>query len=197
MKIRSLACSALVCALAHGVFAQETEPANPSLRTPRSFALSGEVGANSLSSIIGPVFTWMAHPHMPLDFGLGLSATGFRPGIRARYLLTDGKLAPFVSGGFKYGLGTSEAEITVKNNDEEQKLEVKADPSPFIDLGVGLDYQAHNGFLFMAHIGYSLLLGGTNWEVTGDEAATSKSEEVLDMLYGSGVQLAVSFGKSF
>ena len=144
----------------------------PELRHQRRWAISGELGVNGLSSLIGPVFTWYAAPNIPLDLGTGLSAVGWRPGLRARYLFSQGKTAWFAGLGFKYGLGTAGAEAKVQDPDTKQDIKFKLEPSPFADVSMGMEFLANNGFL--------LILNGGCREVVLPRAVT----ELADLCVG-------------
>ena len=88
----------------------------PELRKPRNWALSAEIGMNSLSSMMGPVATWYVSPHYALDFGAGLSAVGLRPGVRGRYLFSLEKTAYFAGLGLKYGMGTGDETVKIEGS---------------------------------------------------------------------------------
>lgn len=188
---------AILLFLAGLASAQSPDSSNPYVRKVRPWAISGEIGANGLATLLGPIVSYYVAPQVALDFGLGISVVGLRPGIRGRYNFSMAKLSPFVSGAFKYGLGTQAADITIKNGDTEEKFRVKAEPSAFLDLAFGLDYLANNGFLLMGTLGYSARLGGTNYKVMDGFTPADKSKDVLALMYGSGLGLTVSLGKAF
>lgn len=192
-----IAAAFILFPLARPAFCQAPDQADPDLRKPRRMAISAEVGANSLATLVGPIFSYYVNPQVILDMGVGLSTVGYRPGIRARYNFSRAKLTPFVSGAFKYGMGTSATNITVKNGTSQEEFRVKAKPSPFLDLAFGLDYLAHNGFLCMGTLGYSKLLGSRNYEVLDGFTPNEKSTDVLDLMFGSGLAISVSLGKAF
>ncbi len=173
-----------------------SEASDPSFRTPRQSSISLELGANSLASLVGVTYGYYFQPQMALDVGLGLSGVGIRPGLRARYNFSRKKLSPFVSGAFKYGLGTGNTEVSVEDIDTKEKLFLKISPSAFLDVGLGVDYLANNGFLFLGTVGYSMLMGGDNFTVVSG-SPSPRSQDALKLAYGSGVTLGLSFGKAF
>jgi hypothetical protein len=175
----------------------QTDSAESEARNPRAWAISGEVGMNSLASLIGPVATWYVQPRVAMDFAMGLSGVGWRPGLRTRYLFSNEKLSYSGGLGFKYGLGTGGKYAEVEDPDTKAKINVKIEPCAFLDLSLGLDYMAGNGFLVIANAGYSSLLGGKNYVVKSGETASDKAEKVFDLAFGSGIMLSVSLGKAF
>lgn len=179
--------------------AQADSEANdaPELRKPRTWALSAEIGMNSLSSMVGPTATWYVAPHYALDFGVGLSNVGLRPGIRGRYLFSLEKTAYFAGLGLKYGLGSGDEFVEVEDPDTEEKLQIQIDGSGFIDASVGVEYVADNGFQVLANAGYSVLFGGQNYHYGPSSAPSDKVDKVFKAILGSGIMLSVSLGKAF
>lgn len=166
-------------------------------RKPRSWALSAEIGVNSLGSLIGPVATFYVKPRIPVDLGVGVSSTGLRPGLRARYLFSLDRVAYFAGLGLKYGMGTGDRDAELEDPGTKEKIKIQVDPSPFLDLSVGTEYLANNGFLVIANAGYSQLLGGKNYSVASGYTASDKAKKALDTVMGSGIMLSVSLGKAF
>ncbi len=175
----------------------QTDSSGIELRKPRAWALSAEIGMNSLSSLIGPVATFYVKPQIGVDLGVGLSSVGLRPGLRARYLFSLEKLAYFGGIGLKYGLGTGGEEILVEDPDTKKKIGMQIDPSTYLDLMVGLDYLADNGFLILANAGFSALLGGKNFAFSSGTVVSEKTEKTFKTVFGSGIMLSVSLGKAF
>ncbi len=195
--------SALLClvSLAATAFGQTDSSeaktgAEVELRKPRVWAISGEIGINSLGSLLGPVATWYAKPRLAVDFGAGLSTNGLRPGVRARYLFSLDKTAYFAGAGLKYALGSGDREAKVKDPDTNEELKVKTDGCGFADLMLGVEYLADNGFVVIADAGYSQLLGGVNYHVTGG-TPSAKADKAFKTIFGSGIMLSVSLGKAF
>jgi hypothetical protein len=171
--------------------------AAPELRKPRIWALSAEVGLNSLSSLVGPVATWYAAPNYALDLGLGLSSAGWRPGLRARYLFSLEKTAYFGAIGLKYATGSDGKYAKVKDPETEKDIEIKVDGSGYVDASVGVEYLADNGFLVLANAGYSQLWGGQNYHFRPGAAVSDEAEKLYKAVLGSGIMLSVSLGKAF
>ena len=169
----------------------------PEMRKPRSWALSAEIGMNSLSSLVGPAATWYVAPHYALDFGMGLSSVGLRPGVRGRYLFSLEKTAYFAALGLKYGMGTGDKSVEVEDPDTKEKLDVEIDGCGFADVSVGVEYVADNGFQVIANAGYSVLLGGQNYHFAVDTQPSDKGEKAFKTVFGSGIMLSVSLGKAF
>jgi hypothetical protein len=169
----------------------------PELRNPRTWALSGEIGLNSLSSLLGPVATWYATPKYALDLGLGLSSAGWRPGVRARYLFSNEKTSYFGALGLKYALGSAGRYAKVPDPETEKDIELKVDGSGYVDVSVGVEYLADNGFLVIANAGYSQLWGGQNYHFRPGSVVSDEAEKFYKRIFGSGIMVSVSLGKAF
>lgn len=166
------------------------------VRQYRTVALSVEGGMNSLASVAGLKGTYFATPQVAIDLGLGVSTTGLRPGIYGRYLFSDGKFAPFVYTGFKYGLGSGGAHITIEDPDTNIPYDVDVKPSPFLDFGLGIDYLAHNGFYLTGAMGWSHLLRNRNYEWVGAEPP-SDVDDMVTFVLGSGLAFSLGLGYAF
>ncbi|MEO6094306.1 MAG: hypothetical protein ABIW76_01045 [Fibrobacteria bacterium] len=167
------------------------------LRKPRVWALSAEIGLNSLGSLTGPVATWYVKPQIALDLGVGLSSGGLRPGLRARYLFSREKVSYFGGLGLKYGLGSGGELIEVEDPDTKKKFKIEVDGSGYVDASLGVEYLADNGFLVIANAGYSQLWGGVNFHVAEGDAASDEAIKLYKAVLGSGIMLSVSLGKAF
>jgi hypothetical protein len=160
---------------------------SPELRKPRVWALGGEMGLNSLSSLVGPVATWYVKPQIALDMGVGLSSGGLRPGVRARYLFSREKVSYFGGLGLKYGLGSNGKFVEVEDPDTKKKFKIEIDGSGYVDGSLGVEYLADNGFLVIANAGYSQLWGGINFHVAEGDAASEKAMDLFKAVLGSGI----------
>lgn len=176
---------------------ESTESESPELRKPRTWALSAEIGMNSLSSLLGPVATWYVTPRYAVDFGAGLSSVGLRPGVRGRYLFSLEKTAYFAALGLKYGLGSADQYVEVKDPHTDKELEIKIDGCGFIDASVGVEYVADNGFQVIANAGYSQLWGGRNYHYRQGSVPSDKGDKAFETIFGSGIMLSVALGKAF
>lgn len=176
----------------------QTDTASPEHRNPRTFAVSAEIGLNSLGSLAGPVVSYYPNPRIAVEAGAGIfTVGGLRPGIRARYLFTPLDRVSFSCGlGYKYGLGSGDAEVEVKDPDTQADLKIVIDPSSFIDGMLGFEFLANNGFLVIANVGYSQLLGGKYYKVTSG-TLSEKGGKAFDFVFDSGILLSVSLGKAF
>jgi hypothetical protein len=176
--------------------AQIPDSLNPYVRKPKATAVSLELGGNSLASLLGVKGTVFINPQFAVDVGLGISGTGYRPGVYARYLFSKAKMTPYVYGGAKFGLGTNGQSVEIDDPETDQPLGLEIKPSPFIDAGVGLDYMAHSGFYFNLGLGWSQLLGGRNYEYTSG-TPSNDAYNLADFAYGSGLALFLSLGFAF
>jgi hypothetical protein len=186
---------ALICALGFSCASAQTDSTGS--RNQRKWGISGEIGVNSLSSLIGPVLTYYAIPGLATDFGVGLSSSGLRPGVRGRYLFTPRDKVSFFGGlGLKYGMGSGDQEAKVKDADTQEEMKLQTNPTVFLDFMLGMEFLANNGFLLIANAGYSQLLTDDPYKVTSG-IPSDQGKKVLDMVFGSGIMLSVSVGKAF
>ncbi|MBW8887845.1 MAG: hypothetical protein JF616_08830 [Fibrobacteres bacterium] len=186
---------ALICAIAFTSANAQTDSTD--MRNQRKWAISAEIGMNSLSSLVGPVGTYYAMPSLAIDLGAGLSSSGLRPGLRARYLFTPKDKTSFYGGlGLKYGLGSGNQEVKVQDSDTKADLKLETKPTTFLDFMLGVEFLANNGFLVISNLGYSQLLSDKPYEIT-EGVASDKGKKVLDTVFGSGLMLSVSLGKAF
>lgn len=174
----------------------ESDSLQSDLRQPRQWAVSAEVGMNSLSSLIGPVVSYYVKPQIAVDVGVGLSGSGIRPGFRGRYLFSMEKTSYFGGLGFKYGIGTLGQEAKVKDAETKAELVLTTGKSAFLDYCLGADYLADNGFLVLAEIGWSSLLTDHPYTLVRG-TPSEKGTKALNIAFGSGLMLAVSLGKAF
>jgi hypothetical protein len=187
------------------VSAQEAAaPIDPTkLTNPRSLfksSISLELGANSLASVFGFTGGYWWTPQNQVEVGYGFSVNGKRFGVRATRLLQNKKFSPYVSGTLKMGLGSNGYNtVTIKvNNDPEKEIDVKAEPTAFLDAGIGFDFVGTSGFAWRAGTGYSLALSSDNYSIHPYSPELSSSEKKLvDVLYGSGLTVATSIGYAF
>ncbi len=125
-----------------------------------------------------------------------MSASGLRPGVRARYLFTREKTAYYGGVGLKYGLGTGGQEVKIQDPDTKVDLYVTTDKSAFMDFMFGVDFLADNGFLVLANIGWSQLLTNNPYTITSG-VASDQAKKAFNLEFGSGLMLSVSLGKAF
>jgi hypothetical protein len=188
--------SIAMLATAAGALAQIPDSENPYVRKPKSAAVGVELGGNSLASLVGIKGTFFVTQQVLVDAGLGLSVLGLSPGIQARYLFSKAKFSPFAYGGFKYALGTGGDAIKLKDEETDEEYGVKIDGSPFVNFGLGFDYQAHSGFNFTVGAGWSQLMGGKNYEWVGAEPSHD-FDKTTEFIFGSGLALYTSLGYAF
>lgn len=178
------------------VFAQSAEEEESYVRKPKSAAVGVELGMNSLASLVGIKGTFFVTPQVLIDAGLGLSSAGLRPGVYGRYLFSKAKFSPYGYGGFKYALGSGGQAAKVTDTKTKTDYELKVEPSPYVDFGLGFDYLAHSGFNFNMALGWSQLLGGKNYEWVGAQP-TQDFDDVMSFVLGSGLALSLSIGYAF
>lgn len=169
------------------------------IRVRRPFSIAGELGWNGLTGL-GAIFSYHPIPYLAFDAGLGLSITGGRIGIRARYNILTGEWTPFVGVGMSYAGGSADQHPELDVKSEKVKLDVL--PSPFLQLAGGVNYTGTEGFVFTATTGYSLLLERPNTRFYED-ADHPKTQAKLDayneakQIYQGGLIASVAFGYAF
>jgi hypothetical protein len=177
--------------------AADTRPQGP-IRARRRLALTGEVGWNGLAGF-GPVLGYHAHPHLTFELGAGLSLTGFKAGLRARYNFVTGPVTPFLGVGF---LATGGLGVVTGTTDDHNgwsssgdEVTIRVSPSQFIQTVGGVDWTSPGGFTLVGTVGWCSLLKN-NLEIV---AGTPSPDELraFDIVFRSGPVIAVSTGYSF
>jgi len=166
------------------------------VRMTRRFGISIDMGWNGLVGV-GPTFQYFVTPQFGIDGGIGISFTGFKLGIRGRYLFLEKKFTPFVGAGFNYGLGLGNAGLAVLSNDDNGNvIEYYVKPSPFLQLTVGGDLLTGGGFFLLFNLGYSILLGEDNIVIVSG-TPTINQQQGLKGVHGSGIVIEVGMGFIF
>jgi len=163
------------------------------IREVRRAAVTANIGWNSLTGV-GVTYHQYVAKQMGVDLGLGLSLTGFKFGGRFRYLFMEKNFSPFVSGGLMYGLGFGDSELELVSNGNSFHYTIG--PSPFGQIGGGIEYLSKGGFLIMANIGYAILLNSGNYEITRG-VATPEDLSIMDVMFGSGIVMEFTIGYAF
>lgn len=160
------------------------------IRARRPFFIGGELGWNGLSGL-GANFSYHPIPYLAFDTGLGLSLTGGRLGVRARYNVLLGDWTPFFGAGFSYAGGSNKP---IEFRDQGESCHLKVLPSPFFQLAAGVNYTGREGFVFMATTGYSLLLDKPNTRYVD---GSSDVYDRFKVIYRGGLIVSVAFGYAF
>lgn len=169
--------------------ARDTDPR--SNRERRPFYVAGELGWNGLSGL-GVNFGYHFNPHLAIDTGAGISITGWRVSARVRGNLLKGEWTPFIGAGFSYATGLSDTDVELESRGDKVKLRVQ--PSPFLQIGAGVNYTGREGFMFNATTGYSVLLKDGN---TAYSSGSLDAYNDVKSVYGGGLILSVAFGYAF
>jgi hypothetical protein len=178
-------------------FAQLEMPAieDMPVRLTRSFGLSLDLGWNGLVGF-GPTLQYYISPHFAIDGGIGLSSTGFKPGIRGRYLFLEKKFTPFVGIGFNYGFGAGNEDFVLENDDNGNTIEYYILHSPFLQLTAGGDLVGKGGFFLMFNLGYAILLKEENVVITSG-TPTPLQQRAMNSAFGSGIVIEAGIGFVF
>jgi hypothetical protein len=141
---------------------------------------------------LGVNFGYHPDPHFAIDTGAGLSITGWRVSARLRGNLLKSEWTPFIGAGMSYATGWGENDV--EGDDRGDKVKLRVESSPFLQIGAGVNYTGHEGFVFTATTGYSVLLKSDNTKyVSGSTEAYDRVKEI----YGGGLILSVAFGYAF
>jgi hypothetical protein len=165
------------------------------VRAERRLALLGELSWNGLAGF-GPNLIFHVDPHFSVDLGLGLAFVGWKLGLRSRYNFLTSETTPFIGAGFLGATGFDAPSQDIAADDDNRELNIKAKPSAFAQLTVGLDYTDSDGFTFLGAIGYAILLSHDNVEIVTGEP-TREEAQAFDVLFRSGAVLSVGLGYSF
>ena len=166
------------------------------VRLTRSFGISMDMGWNALVGV-GPTIQYFVSPHVGIDGGIGLSATGIKFGARGRYLFLESIFTPFVGAGFNYGMGLGAAGLAVLSHDDDGNvIDYYIKSSAFLQLTVGGDLVTRGGFFLLFDMGYSILLSEDNIVIVSG-TPTVNQQQGLKGLYASGIVVEVGIGFIF
>ena len=178
-------------------FSQAPDSTNSLARKWRQNAVMGEVGLNSLASLIGITCSYYFRPDMAIDLGYGKGEYGLRPGIRYRYLFYSEDFSPFLGAEFKYSFGGGQADEPVFGFSDTGGKLLRLKSAAFLDFCAGTDYQARNGFMFLGAFGWSFHLGGRSYEAAYTSDSQSLNYKADDLVFGSGPLVSVALGYAF
>ena len=179
----------------------DIRPLGP-IRARRRLVLTGEIGWNGLAGF-GPVLTYHVNPHFSMDLGGGVSAFGWKAGLRGRYNFMSTPFTPFLGVGFNATSGLGE--ITVKPNDRardadgeltDSPITLNVKPSYLFQAVLGFDFIHKRGFTLVGCVGSATLLNSDNVEVL---AGTLKDDEqqAIKAFFKSGPVISVAAGYAF
>jgi hypothetical protein len=173
----------------------DTRPLGP-IRARRRLGLTGEISWNGLAGF-GPVLTYNVHPNFSADLGGGLSAMGWKAGLRFRYNLLTASFTPFFGLGYMMASGFGEVPL---NDASDPNYDPDRDPvtidlkaSYLIQTTVGFDFLHRRGFTMIGALGYAWLMNSDNYDVLAGELADDE-KQAIDALYRSGLVISLSFG---
>jgi hypothetical protein len=177
-----------------------------SIRELRKNGVSLEIPWNGLVGI-GALYTFRPISSMALDGGVGLSSMGLKYGVRGRYCFSDKNYSPFIGLGFMGASGADHVATVI--NDTKVGFNLK--PTSFLQLSVGLDLVARNGFTLLIATGWAIPFNDGIENVTYDAMSeadyrnsyyydpqvTDTFSKVNNLLYHGGLVLSLSGGYSF
>lgn len=179
-----------------------TSPSSLPIRSQRKLELLGEAGWNSLAGF-GVTLTYNAHPHLAFDLGGGLSATGWKAGVRGRYNLLTGPFTPFVGAGLSLSSGLDDARVSRSRNRNRDDDFDQFDPSrsgrydvkrsEFAQAVLGFEFIHRHGFTMQVAGGYSWLLNKSNFTFVEGR----RDDSLASALFGSGPVVSTAFGYAF
>lgn len=172
----------------------DDRPLGP-IRSRRRLALTGEVGWNGLAGF-GAVLGYHIAPHFTTELGGGLSLTGWKAGLRARYNLLTGSVTPFVGVGFMgtSGFGNIKGDFDDQDASTEE-VTIRVRPSAFLQAVGGIDWTSRGGFTLVACVGWAHVLNHNLEIVAGNP--TPDERRGFDIAFRSGPVITVATGYSF
>jgi outer membrane protein W len=165
------------------------------VRLDRKFALTVESGFNSLAGL-GLNASYYTTPNLAIDGGLGLGLQGFKGGLRARYLFTTKKFAPYIGGGLMYAPLSVDG-VEIKNDNTGELFLVDLKPSFYGQIVAGFEYMSNGGFVIGMNLGYAPLLNDNVETSAGSQELSGDSKTIFNILYGSGLVVGFNMGYSF
>jgi hypothetical protein len=176
--------------------APDKRPRGP-IRGSRRLALGFELGWNGLAGF-GLVFSYHLTPNFTLDLGTGLSLTGFKGGFRGRYNFLTGQVTPFVGAGVlgSTGLGVVSGDFHGNgSNNPKDQVTIRVRPTVAVQTVAGIDWTNLSGFTLLSTLGYCFVLNDNVDVIAG--TPTHEDQRAFDILFGSGVVVAMSAGYTF
>lgn len=164
------------------------------VRDRRSNAMTANLGWNGLSGV-GFGFRMYPTTKVAIETGLGLASTGFKLGVRGKYLFMDKNFTPTVGAGFLYGTGSS-LDLTYDATSTQSKFTYQVKASPFVQVVGGFEFMSNGGFLIGFDLGYAALIGEKNYIITSG-SPTKDTLAAMDFALGSGIVLDISIGFAF
>ncbi len=176
----------------------DIRPERP-IRALRRVALLGEIGWNGLAGV-GAIVTYHANPHFSIDMAGGISAFGWKGGVRGRYNFSTRNFTPFVGLGFNAtsGLGqvTSDPKDESNPDPNAQPFTLEVKPSYLAQGVIGFELVQRRGFTMQAALGYARLLNHDNTRLI-DGSMTADERKAVDVFFKSGPVISMAFGHSF
>jgi hypothetical protein len=179
----------------------DIRPLGP-IRARRRLALTGELGWNGLAGF-GPVLTFHVTPHFSMDLGGGVSAFGWKAGVRGRYNFMTTPFTPFVGVGFNATSGLGEITITPDDRTRDadgqlvdSPITLNVKPSYLFQAVVGFDFIHKHGFTLVGCLGSATLLNSDNVEVLAGELRNDE-DQAIKAFFKSGPVISVAAGYAF
>jgi len=162
------------------------------IRQRRPWAIGGELGWNGLAGL-GLNASFHPIPYLAADVGAGLSAVGWKLGLRLRANVLTGNWTPVFGVGLLYGLGSGGEPVEVAGQNGEGAAIAEILGSPYVQAVTGANYTSDGGFVFHATAGYAFLLKNNVRYISGSPVTF----ESIKSATGSGIVLSVAFGYAF
>jgi hypothetical protein len=185
--------STLAVIMALAVVPAAEEGGDEPIRAERRFGILGEAAWNGLAGI-GVNTVYHIVPELSLDAGLGVSATGYKVGVRARYNFLTATATPFLAAGMMLSSGTVGRTVETTADGNTVGLQIK--PSAFLQIVGGLDLTARDGFSMLLTLGYARCLTRNNVEIKSG-TPTDDQKRAFDIAFKSGPVLGLALGYTF
>jgi hypothetical protein len=167
----------------------------PPVRAERRLAVLGELGWNSLAGF-GVNVAFHAHPRLTFELGVGLALVGGKVGFRTRVNFLDGPVTPFLGVGVMGATGFDAPTRDLDQEDDNRELNIKLEPSAFLQTVGGIDWTSRSGFTMIGALGYARLLTDDNVVIITGEP-TSEERRAFGALFRSSAVVSMAIGYSF
>lgn len=164
------------------------------VRMTRTIGASGSMGWNGIVGI-GATLQYYITPHIGLDAGAGLAASGYKFSGRLRYIILEKNFSPIVGVGYMYSTGHLDQILEVTDSLTSTTVQVEILPSSFIQIVAGAELLVNKGFFVMMTVGYAIQVNTNISLLSG--TPNSAINTYLKRWYGSGIVMEFSIGYVF
>lgn len=197
-NLRTLALILAAAAASHAmgdrtVFDTTHAPPPPHPREGAPFVVGLELGANSLSSVLGARLSWYPVRNLALDLGGAWSTAGLRGGAGARWFLSDSARSPFVGVAWKRSAGVDSASL---DDGKQSPSVVTLNPEQWVDALAGYEFRNQEGLVLVFTTGWSFPITSKRSSLVSG-TLSKDARDNLKLYTGGGPIGAVAVGFGF